>query len=881
MKNFAVILFLLATLTLNALSQEEEKKIYSATRTDIAPQINGIPDDDEWTHGEWAGDFIQFEPYDGQEATQPTEFKILYDDSFIYVAIKSYDSSPDSIINRMTRRDEIDGDYAGVSFDSYHDLRTGFTFIVSSTGVKMDLMHANDGTVEDPSWDPIWHARSSIQEWGWFAEMKIPLTQLRFEKNTSDVWGMEVFRLNYRESELSFWQAIPRNASGLVHMYGELDGLDKIEPRKTFDLTPYAVASYENYKAQEGNPFLKGRDFLPNAGIDGKIGVTNNLTLDFTINPDFGQVEADPSEVNLTAYESFFSEKRPFFVEGNNITRLSVGVGDGDLSYDNLFYSRRIGKKPSGSPQLETGEYSKTPRNVPILGAAKLTGKTKDGLSVGIIETITPRTYARIDSAGVRSTGEVEPLSNYFIGRVQKDFNKGNTMIGGMVTHTYRDLTSVDDLENSSLNYLHNSALTGGLDFSQSFNDRNWKFSFSTAFSHVKGSKEAIRATQLSPRHMFNRPDADHIEYDPERTSLSGLGGKMEFGKFGGNWNFMIFSIVRSPGFEINDLGYMRTADDMMHGVWSAYNFNEPKSFYRKIRLNANWWTKWDYGFTFQKHGGNMSVYTQYKNFWSTNIGLSYNSNGLSTTILRGGPNMKIPGGTGMFYSISSDNRKKLRLSLNGNHYWGRQDYTITNSLSVSMSYRPFNILNISIRPSYSLTNTDLQYVNTVENEEGELSYIFADLAQHVLSLSLRINLNITPDMTIQYWGQPFFAAADYSAYKKISSPMAVNYSDRYHEFTENEIISMENIYYIDEDIDGNIDYSLANPDFNFDEFLSNLVVRWEFVPGSTLYAVWSQTINAATPVGEFILRDNINTLFTEQKPYNVFLLKFSYRFGL
>ncbi|MGM0666079.1 MAG: DUF5916 domain-containing protein [Bacteroidota bacterium] len=881
MKTFAITFSLLALFSLNTFSQKTEKRVYNTTRTDQAPIINGQHDENEWNVGEWGSDFTQFEPYEGEKATQPTEFKILYDDNFIYVAIKAYDSSPDSIINRMTRRDQVDGDYVGLSFDSYHDLRTGFTFIVSSTGVKMDLMHINDGQVEDPSWDPIWHVKSAIHEWGWFAEMKIPLTQLRFEKNTDEVWGVEIFRLNYRESEMSFWQPIARNASGLVHNFGELDGLDGIKPKKIFDLMPYAVASYENYKAQEGNPFLPGKDFVPNAGLDGKIGVTNNLTLDFTVNPDFGQVEADPSEVNLTAYESFFSEKRPFFIEGNNITSLNVGVGDGDIGNDNLFYSRRIGKEPAGSALLEDGEYSKTPRNVRILGAAKLTGKTQDGLSVGVIETITPRTFASVDSAGIRTYQEVEPFTNYFIGRVQKDFNKGNTMIGGMVTHTYRNLEAVDDIENSRLNKLHSSALTGGIDFSQLFNDRNWKFSFSTAFSHVRGSEEALRKTQLSARHMFQRPDASHMEYDPERTSLSGMGGKMELGKYGGNWNFMLFSTFRSPGFEINDLGYMRVADDMMHGLWSAYSFNEPRSFYRRIRFNSNWWTKWDYGFTFQKHGGNLSMYTQYKNFWSTNIGVSYNSNGLSTTMLRGGPNMKTPGGAGAFYSVSSDNRKKFRVSFNGNHYWGSEDYLTTNSLAMNFSYRPVNSLNISLSPAYSLRNSDLQYVCAMKNEEDETAYIFAELVQNVLSMSLRVNYNITPDLTIQYWGQPFFAAADYSGFKKITNPMAGSYDDRQHVFSIDEINEMEKIYYIDEDTDGNTDYSFGDPSFNFDEFLSNLVLRWEFAPGSTLYAVWSQSRDAFIPTGEFVIRDNINTLFTEEKPYNVFLIKLSYRFGL
>ncbi len=881
MKTFAITFSLLAVLSFNSFSQETQKRVYNTTRTDNAPLINGQLDENEWNTGKWGSGFTQFEPYEGEKPTQPTEFKILYDDNYIYVAIKAYDSAPDSIINRMTRRDEVDGDYVGISFDSYHDLRTGFTFLVSSTGVKMDLMHINDGQVEDPSWDPIWHVKSAIYEWGWFAEMKIPLTQLRFEKNTDEVWGVEIFRLNYRESEMSFWQPIARNASGLVHNYGELDGLDGIEPKKTFDLMPYAVASYENYKAQEGNPFLSGSDFIPNAGLDGKLGLTNNLTLDFTVNPDFGQVEADPSQVNLTAYESYFREKRPFFIEGNNITSLRVGIGDGEMGNDNLFYSRRIGKSPAGYARLENGEYSKTPRNVRILGAAKLTGKTKDGLSIGVIEALTPATFARIDSAGNRSAQEVEPLTNYFIGRVQKDINKGNTMIGGMLTHTYRNLEAVEDLENSPLNYLHSSALTGGLDFTQHFNDKNWRLAINTAFSQVEGSQEAISATQTSARHLMQRPDATHMDYDPSRTSLSGTGGKVEFGKIGGNWNFMLFSTFKSPEFEINDLGYIRAADDMMHAIWSAYNINEPKGIYRRIRFNGNLYTMWDYGFNFKQHGGNMSVYTQFKNFWNASLGVNYNSRGISTTMLRGGPNMKTPGGKGMYYNLNSDNRKKLRLSLSGNHFWGRDDYMKSSSASLFISYRPVNTLRISLTPSYSSRLTGLQYVDALQNEEGETSYVFADLTQNVLSMSLRVNYNITPDLTIQYWGQPFFAAADYSGFKKITNPMAGVYDDRQHVFSSDEINKMENTYYIDEDSDGNTDYSFRDPSFNFDEFLSNLVLRWEFAPGSTLYAVWSQTRDAYVPTGEFILQDNINTLFNEEKAYNVFLLKFSYRFGL
>ena len=300
----------------------------------------------------------------------------------------------------------------------------------------------------------------------------------------------------------TFWQHIPRDAPGLVHLFGELKGLEQIKPRKIFDITPYGVARTETFESVPENPFLaSGKSSKLNGGIDAKIGVTNNMTMDLTINPDFGQVEADPSVVNLSAYETFYTEKRPFFIEGNNITNFGLGIGDGGVGNDNLFYSRRIGRQPQGSPDLEDGWYDKTPTMTSILGAAKLTGKTKDGLSVGIVEAMTAHEVAEIDTIGGRTTATVEPLTNYFIGRIQKDINNGNTLIGGIFTSTNRYLD--DDVKD----LLHKSAYTGGIDFTQYFQNKNWMFNINTAFSFVEGSKEAITRTQESSAHYFQRPD--------------------------------------------------------------------------------------------------------------------------------------------------------------------------------------------------------------------------------------------------------------------------------------------------------------------------------------------------------------------------------------
>ncbi len=336
-----------------------------------------------------------------------------------------------------------------IIFDSFHDLRTGFFFGVSVGGVKSDQMMTNDGESEDQSWDPNWWVGTSINNEGWIAEMKIPFSQLRFKNNSGDVWGLEVIRTIYRKDETCIWQHIPQDAPGVIHMMGEMSGIEQVKPRKIFDVTPYGVAQTQRFPAEEGNPFATGKRSRLNAGLDAKIGVTNNLTMDLTINPDFGQVEADPSEVNLTAYETFFREKRPFFIEGSNIINFGLGIGDGDEGNDNLFYSRRIGRRPQGSTYEYYGVndtiegHSMSPDRTSILGAAKLTGKTQNGLSVGFMDAVTSEEVAEIDTGGHRSYQTVEPLTNYLAARIQKDYKGGNTIIGGMFTSVNRDMNEL------------------------------------------------------------------------------------------------------------------------------------------------------------------------------------------------------------------------------------------------------------------------------------------------------------------------------------------------------------------------------------------------------------------------------------------------------
>jgi hypothetical protein len=877
MKRIITLSLFLILLSGVIFGQDPEKKQYTATKIITPPEINGILDDEAWQSGTWADGFTQNQPYNGKPETQRTEFKILFDDNNLYVAIKAYDTAPDSIVNRLTRRDEADGDLVGIILDSFHDLRTGFLFGVSSAGVKYDQMFTNDGGNGDSSWDPNWWVKTSINKDGWVAEMKIPFSQVRFDKNSGDVWGLDIARILYRKNEQSFWQHIPRDAPGLVHLFGELKGLEQIKPRKIFDVTPYAVAKTETFEAVKDNPFqANGKLSKLNGGIDAKIGVTNNMTMDLTINPDFGQVEADPSVVNLSAYETFFTEKRPFFIEGNNITNFGLGIGDGGVGNDNLFYSRRIGRQPQVYPDLKDNWYADVPSRTNILGAAKLTGKTKDGLSIGIVEAMTAQEKAVIDTIGGRKLATVEPLTNYFVGRIQKDINNGNTLIGGIFTSTNRELDAdVKDL-------LHKAAYTGGIDFTQYFKNKNWMFNLNTAFSLVEGSKKAITNTQESSAHYFQRPGKNYALLDTNRTSLSGAGGRMQIMKQNGHWNFLGAALWKTPGFETNDLGYMRTTDQVLSVIWAGYNQFNPKGFYKSYNINSDFFFINNFGGNWLGGGYEWNANINFKNFWNAWTGGSLNTTQNSTDMLRGGPMMKLPGSVNPRIGFSTDSRKKLVFNVFANGSLGFENSSHNVYSEVSITYKPTNYVAITITPAYNKSYSELQYV-TQTQYNGNERYIFASIDQKTISTSFRVNLNISPNLTFQYWGQPFVATGKYYNHKFITSPMAASYHDRYSVYSPDQISYDGSQYNVDENVDGKTDYTIEKSDFNVKQFLSNLVVRWEYNPGSTVFLVWSQTRSYNSDSGQMDFFNNLGDLFNKGKniPHNVFLVKFSYRFGL
>ncbi len=863
---------------LSGFSQTQEKRTYKTGFAISAPEIDGLMNDSCWNQVEWGNDFIQIQPKENIAPSQQTAFKILYDDNNLYVFIRAYDSEPEKISRRISRRDHYDGDMVSINIDSYFDHQTAFSFTAMASGSKGDEAITQDGMNEDDSWNPIWYLKTSIDDKGWCAEMKIPFSQLRFGKKAEHIWGIQVQRNIFRLEERSIWQFIPKGSPGVVHLYGELHGIQGIKPNRQIELMPYVVARTERFEKEEGNPFMDGKKSSISAGLDGKVAITNDMTLDFTVNPDFGQVEADPSEVNLTAFETYFSERRPFFVEGKNIYQFqpSNTIVIHNMSADNLFYSRRIGRSPHNYPNLGENEYAEVPEATTILGALKLTGKTKNGLSIGIMESVTANEMAKIDNNGVRREESVEPLTNYFVGRVEKDFNKGETVLGGIFSAVNRNIT------NTALDYLPVEAYTGGINFNHNWKERTWYVNGNTEFSYISGKEEAMIAAQSSSARYYQRPDAEYLNFDSTRTSLAGCGGTFKFGRFSQKkLQFETSFTVRSPGLEFNDIGFMRYSDVIHHGSWLAYYVRNPFSIFNNFHLNTNYWMYWNFSGEMLGFYLNTNFNSQFKNRWRLNGNFTRKSENISTSLLRGGPSFTMPGSSEMNLNLSTDRSNKLVLFAGNYQGFGDLQSERTQAYWLGFEARPFNALSISFEPEITGINKTLQYVSTTDMNDDP-RYLFGTLDQKIVSFTFRLNYTFTPELSLEFYGQPFVSAGSYSEFKRITDPNADEFSERYHVFTENELTYNEaqNMYSIDENIDGTDDYSFNNPNFNFRQFRSNLVLRWEYLPGSTMFFVWSQGRTGSDTNGTFDYGNEMSDLFSV-KPHNVFLIKLSYWISL
>ena len=841
------------------------RRIYTTVRLDTEkPNIDGVLDDACWKSGEWAGDFTQWVPREGARPSQPTQVKILYDDRNIYVAFRAIDREPGKISMKAGRRDEFAGDVVGVSFDSYHDHRTGFEFDVTAAGQKTDLVLTNPSN-PDFNCNAVWYVKTGLEDSAWTAEFEIPLSQLRYSSEIEQVWGMHCWRWIDRLQEESDWEPQSSEGPGILYLFGELRGIRDLPASRRIEIMPYSVGKLKTFRKEDGNPFAdKGRTWLGNAGVDAKLGLSSNFTADLTLNPDFGQVESDPSVMNLTAFETFYEEKRPFFLEGKNIFSF-------DFDNTSIFYSRRIGHAPSYSPELKSGEYMSSPDNTTILGALKISGKTSGGLSIGVLQALTDREQAQVEGGGSRREVTVEPLTSFFLGRVQQDYAEGNTVVGGILTATNRFI------RDSRLDFLNREAYTGGLDLLHQWSDKEFFVDAKVAGSLIKGNTEALGVLQNSPARYYGRPDVSYVGFDSTRTQLSGYGGRVRVGKGSkGLWRYSSELNWRSPGLDFNDLGYMQTTDILKIGNSVSYFVNQPVYIFRTYSIGLSQINTWDFGMRHLSSGGSLNLYFEFLNNWAVSSSLTYTSEALDPRILRGGPAMRVPAVWSLNSYARTDPSERVYA-----------DCSTTFSASGNRSYRGFSIqpglsamplttLKFSAGFSYSSNIDNLQYVDA-KTAGNETRYILARIDQQTLGVTFRIDYNLTPEFSIQYYGSPFASVGRYSLFKAITNPTAADYGGRFQPLGP---VLLSDSYEVPEVPGSSPGYSFGNPDFDFGQFRSILVFRWEYRPGSQVYLVWSHERTQYVQPGISSVGQAMTGL-GDVPPQNIFLVKFNYWFSI
>ena len=818
-----------------------------AARVPEAPRVDGHLDDEAWRTATPATEFLQRDPDEGKPATERTELRIVYDDAAVYVGVKLHDREPQRIVRRLSRRDDVpDADRFTIYFDPQHDHVTGAMFTVSAAGSQADAIIFNDSW-EDGSWDAVWDAAVSIDQDGWTVEMRIPFSQLRFPSGGRDAWGINASRFIQRRNESDWLQLVPKAESGLASRMAHMTGVESVRAPRQLEIAPYAVTRAE-FIAPDApdNPFNDGSRLFGGTGVDLKYGLTSTFTLNAAVNPDFGQVEVDPAVVNLTAFETFFSEKRPFFIEGSQIfSNFGRSGANSFWGFNNaepiIFYSRRVGRPPQGDA---AGVFVERPSSTTILGAAKVTGKNSSGWNFGLLNAVTAREYASLDGVD-RSRAEVEPLTNYFVGRAQREIKRA--AFGVLSTWVQRDLRdpSLSDVLPAS------AVVLGGDGHLFLDSKRDWVITGSLSGSRIAGSTAAITRAQEASQRYFQRPDAPRL--DPEATSMSGWSGRLNLNRNSGLWivNAALWGV--SPGFDSSDAGF--TFQSGIHGAHTVLMWRKPTPD-RFTRNRSAWiskfWT-WDSNRVRHADGVMVSVGGQFLNYWSAGAQALYTRRVLNGWDTRGGPLMTSPAGGFAGANVQSDDRKRIVIGLNGNYSWtefGAWDMNVSTSIEL----KPSSSFRISVEPQITRGHSLAQYVQTTPDESAVATYgqryVFSDLGQTQVSMSGRATWVMKPRMSLQVYTQPLLAVGDYWNFKSLAAPRTYDF-ESFHG-------------------------AVGNPDFNFKSLRLNAVYRWEWRLGSTLYVVWTeQRENSAYP-GTFAFSRDARELF-RAAPDDVFLVKVSY----
>ncbi len=807
-----------------------------------ALKLDGSLDDAAWTRAHVISEFRQRDPKEDGEPSFRTEARVAYDAEAMYVAVQAFDPEPNKIVGILTRRDNYSpSDWIRVIIDSYHDRRTAYEFAVNPVGVKQDIYYFNDGN-SDRGWDAVWDVAVTKNAEGWRAEFRIPFSQLRFPASENPTFGFAVMRQIGRLNETESWPLIAKSRNGFVSQFGQLNGLTLSRSPKRLELMPYTVADLSTVPAPtDGNPLVDRTNPGAQMGLDLKYAVTPGLTLTATVNPDFGQVEADPAVVNLSGFETFFSERRPFFIEGSGAFSFDVDCNDGNCT--GLFYSRRIGRRPRLEPEVSDGAFWNKPSQTTILGAAKLTGRVGT-FRVGALNALTSEEQAVIADGAFRSTSAVEPFTSFSVVRAKREFTDQSSL-GFMLTSTNRNLGAAG----GPLHALPGVAVTGGTDWDWRL-AKKYSLTGYWAGSTLHGDADAIATIQENTVHSFQRPDAGHIEYDPARTSLSGNSGLLSFSKISGERiRFNTNVGYKSPGFDINDLGFMRRADTINQSNWIQFRYDRPGRHVRSFRWNLNQWSGHNFDGDRLYIGGNVNAHWMLRNNWSFGGGVNAEPRGFDDRLTRGGPGGYSEGGWNIWSYLNTDERKLIMMS--GFAGGGRYKYGNTwVEIEPQVTLRPSSFLSVSAGAGFSPATNAVQWVE----QDGDGQYVFGRLKQNTVSMTARVNYTITPALSVQIYGRPFVSAGEYTQFYRLVDGRAARFDDRYAPYPE---------------------YA-GNPDFNYRSFRTTNVLRWEYKPGSSLFVVWQQGRESTADYGTYRFGRDFGRVF-KTPANNVFLVKMSY----
>ena len=853
----------------------------TAVRSPGRISVDGVLDEPGWMHVPISS-FTQKNPTEGAQPTYKSEVWVLYDDEALYIGAKLHDPNPDSIVSRIGRRDaDISGDWFYVGIDSYHDRRTGYFFGVYASGSVTDGTLFNDSW-DDDSWDGVWEASAMIGDGGWTAEMKIPYSQLRFPKQDSYVWGINFARQIERLNEDNYFVMVPKKESGWVSRFADLIGIENISPPPRLEVLPYVVGGTRRTSDfSAGDPFHDGSSHTGNFGADLKVGLGSNLTLNAAINPDFGQVEVDPAVVNLSQFETFYDEKRPFFIEGSNMFEFGYGGANNNWGFNSatpsFFYSRRIGRSPQGSVRHDG--FTDYPDASTILGAGKLTGKIGDSWSLAALTALTQREYATVqDAGGARYDDIVEPLASYNLLRTQREFENGRRAIGLIGTAMARDLG-----EPHLHDQFNTSAFMGGLDGWTNIDpDGEYVVTGWASLSRINGSPERMVSIQRSSVHQFQRPDISHVEMDSSRTSLSGHAGRIAINKQKGNFKLNSALGWVSPGYDVNDMGFLFRTDVVNMHLVTGYRWYEPDGFFRSKGFNVATFRNYDFGGNKTDEGYFLFYDATFMNYWSLDGNLVYNPATLDRFGTRGGPMMKNTNRYGGYLEASTDGRAMVSYGFGISP--GRSEsggYRI--SVYPSVSVKPAPGVSIRFSPEFSRDVTIAQWVGNFEDATATATYgnrhVFGKIDQRELSASVRLDWTFTPKLSLQVYLQPLISVGKFSDFKELREPRTYTFN-RFGVDNGSTISYDEGNgeYGVDPDGGGPATaLTIPNPDFNVTSLRGNAVVRWEFLPGSTAFFVWTHSTYDESDPGSFDYGRDFGKLFSTKNYDDVFLIKIAY----